>query len=97
MSNKKQKELLIIPAYNEETNILNTCKKIEKSKIKVDYIIIYAGPKDSTNEICRKNKLPCINLVHNLGIGGAVQTGYKYVLEHDYDIAIRFDGMCNTT
>ena len=49
MSNKKQKELLIISTYNEETNILNTCKKIEKSKIKVDYIIIYAGPKDSTN------------------------------------------------
>lgn len=92
MSNKKQKVLLIIPAYNEEDNILNTCKKIEKSKIKVDYIVINDGSKDSTSEICRKNKLPCINLVHNLGIGGAVQTGYKYALEHDYDIAIQFDG-----
>ena len=92
MLNKKQKVLLIIPAYNEEDNILNTCRKIEKAKIKVDYIVINDGSKDSTGEICRKNNLPCINLVHNLGIGGAVQTGYKYALENDYDIAIQFDG-----
>ena len=43
-------------------------------------------------EILKKNDLPHINLIHNLGIGGAVQTGYKYALEHDYDIAIQFDG-----
>lgn len=50
------------------------------------------GSKDKTGEICEKNKLNHINLVHNLGIGGAMQTGYKYALENDYDIAIQFDG-----
>jgi len=91
MSNKN-KVLLIIPAYNEEENILSTCKKIKKYDNKLDYIVIDDGSKDNTSEICQKNNLPHINLIHNLGIGGAVQTGYKYALENDYDIAIQFDG-----
>ena len=86
------KVLLIIPAYNEEANILKTCTDIKKYSKKFDFIVINDGSKDKTGEICRENKLPCINLVHNLGIGGAVQTGYKYAYENDYDIAVQFDG-----
>lgn len=90
------KVLIIIPAYNEELNIVNTVNKIknynEKSKNKIDYIIINDGSKDSTKDICVKNKYNVINLIHNLGIGGAVQTGYKYAFEYDYDVAIQFDG-----
>lgn len=89
---EKNKILLIIPAYNEEKNILKTCKKIEQHSKKFDYIVINDGSKDKTGEICRKNKIPCINLIHNLGIGGAVQTGYKYAYENNYDIAVQFDG-----
>lgn len=92
MFNKNKKVLLIIPAYNEEENILRTCETIEKSKANVDYIVINDGSKDKTKEILEKNKINHINLVHNLGIGGAVQTGYKYALEHNYDIAVQFDG-----
>lgn len=90
------KILVIIPAYNEELNILNTCKQLNKAnkkmKWKVDYLVINDGSKDRTSEVCKENQLPCINLVQNLGIGGAVQTGYKYAYENDYDIAIQFDG-----
>lgn len=93
---KKHKILLIIPAYNEEENILNTYQTIidynKKHKTEYDVVVINDGSKDSTGEICKKNKIPTVNLVHNLGIGGAVQTGYKYALSHDYDIAIQFDG-----
>lgn len=89
---KQKKVLLIIPAYNEEENILKTCKMIQKSKNKYDYIIINDGSKDKTEEICIKNNLPYITLIHNLGIGGAVQTGYKYAYDKDYDIAVQFDG-----
>ena len=39
-----------------------------------------------------KNKLNCINLTNNLGIGAAVQTGYKYALLNNYDVAIQYDG-----
>lgn len=90
------KVLIIIPAYNEELNIENTVKKItnisKKNKNKIDYIIINDGSTDNTYEICKKNNYNVINLICNLGIGGAVQTGYKYALSNDYDVAIQFDG-----
>ena len=90
------KVLVIIPAYNEEGNILNTCKSIDKIKDKIDfdldYIVINDGSIDNTEKICIENKLPMISLVHNLGIGGGVQTGYKYAYKNNYDIAIQFDG-----
>lgn len=88
--------LLIIPSYNEEANVLNNYNKIvkfnENSKIKYDAIVINDGSKDKTEEICKKNNIPYISLIHNLGIGGAVQTGYKYAYDNDYDIAVQFDG-----
>ena len=93
---KKSKILLIIPAYNEEANILKTCQKIidfnQTHKINYDFIVINDGSLDNTKKFLEENKLPHINLIHNLGIGGAVQTGYKYALKNDYDIAVQFDG-----
>ena len=90
------KVLLIIPSYNEEENVLNNYNRImkynNKGKIKYDAIIINDGSKDRTEEICRDNNIPHISLVHNLGIGGAVQTGYKYAFNNNYDIAVQFDG-----
>lgn len=86
------KTLLIIPAYNEQENILKVCKQIEEAQIGVDYVVINDGSNDDTLKILEENNLNHVNLIHNLGIGGAVQTGYKYALENDYDIAIQFDG-----
>lgn len=86
------KVLLIIPAYNEEENILETVKKIKEYSDEIDYIVINDGSKDNTLQILKANKINHINLIENLGIGGAVQTGYKYAYENDYDIAIQFDG-----
>lgn len=90
------KTLIIIPAYNEELNIVNTVNKItnynKKSKNKIDYVIINDGSTDETLNVCRENSYNVIPLINNLGIGGAVQTGYKYALENNYDIAIQFDG-----
>lgn len=92
----KNKILLIIPAYNEEENILNTCNGIinynKKNKTNYEFIVINDGSRDNTKKILEDNNLPHINLINNLGIGGAVQTGYKYALENDYDIAIQYDG-----
>ena len=92
MKKQNKKVLLIIPAYNEEENILKTCNKIKKENKNLDFIVINDGSKDRTLQILKENNLLHINLVHNLGIGGAVQTGYKYALEHNYDIAVQFDG-----
>ena len=90
------KVLLIIPSYNEEDNVLENYKKIikynKKNNTNYDAIVINDGSTDKTEEICKCNNIPYITLVHNLGIGGAVQTGYKYALENNYDIAVQFDG-----
>ena len=90
------KILLVIPSYNEEENVLENYNRIidynKKNKTDYEAIVINDGSSDRTEEICIKNKIPYITLVHNLGIGGAVQTGYKYALENNYDIAIQFDG-----
>lgn len=87
--------LMIIPAYNEENSIVSTVQSLSKANLKgdtLDYVIINDGSKDNTKKVCEENKLNFVNLPVNLGIGGAVQTGYKYALEHDYDVAIQFDG-----
>ena len=90
------KILIIIPAYNEEANILNTYNSIvdynKKNKTNYDVVVINDGSKDKTEEILQKNKINHIQLIQNLGIGGAVQTGYKYAYNKGYDIAIQFDG-----
>lgn len=86
------KVIMIIPAYNEEESILNTIKALEKHAPEVDYIIINDGSKDNTKQVCIENKLNFVDLPVNLGIGGAVQTGYKYAERNGYDVAIQFDG-----
>ena len=87
----KKRVLLIIPAFNEQDNILKVCKSIIEDG-RYDYIVINDGSKDNTEKICKDNKLNYITLVYNLGIGGAVQTGYKYAYENNYDIAVQLDG-----
>lgn len=91
-----EKILLIIPAYNEEENIQKTYQTIlDYNRLhddQIEAVVINDGSKDHTEEILKQNGIPHIRLIHNLGIGGAVQTGYKYALENNYDIAIQFDG-----
>ncbi|NLK24382.1 MAG: glycosyltransferase family 2 protein [Clostridiales bacterium] len=84
--------LVIIPAYNEEKNIIRTVNDLKKRCPNVDYIVINDCSKDNTEGVLKDNKFNYISLPVNLGIGGGVQTGYKYAVEHDYDIAIQFDG-----
>lgn len=86
------KKLIIIPAYNEESNIEKTISAIQKNANGFDYVIINDCSKDKTKKICEENGYNVVNLPINLGIGGAVQTGYKYALEHDYDVAVQVDG-----
>ncbi|MGL4760201.1 MAG: glycosyltransferase family 2 protein [Sarcina sp.] len=92
-----KKLLLIIPAFNEEKNIPFLIERIHKTTIsiplKVDILIINDYSTDNTKDVLSKlEKINFINLPCNLGIGGAVQTGYKYAKENDYDYAIQIDG-----
>lgn len=86
------KVLVIIPAYNEEENILRVVRQLEAANTGCDYVVINDCSKDNTPKILDENKINHIDLPVNLGLTGAVQTGYKYAYENDYDAAIQFDG-----
>ena len=86
------RKLIIIPAYNESANIVNTVRTIETTVPDYDYVVINDCSTDNTLEILKRENLNYINLPVNLGIGGAVQTGYKYALENNYDMAVQVDG-----
>ena len=86
------KKLIIIPAYNESANIEKTVEAIKKEASEFDYVIINDCSTDNTREICEKNQYNIVNLPIILGIGGAVQTGYRYGYEEGYDVAVQVDG-----
>ncbi len=90
--NTSMKSLVIIPAYNEEASILETVEDIRKNAPEFDYIVVNDCSTDQTLEVCRQNGIRVLSLPVNLGIGGAVQTGYVYAYENGYDEAVQFDG-----
>ena len=86
------KKLIIIPAYNESENIEKTIRSIKENAKGFDYIVINDCSTDDTKRICERNGYNIISLPINLGIGGAVQTGYKYAWQNGYDMAVQVDG-----
>lgn len=86
------KNLIIIPAYNESACIQQTVTDIIKKAPDFDYVVINDCSTDETSEICHRNHFHIIDLPNNLGIGGAVQTGYLYAARNGYDIAVQVDG-----
>lgn len=86
------KQLIIIPAFNEEDNIIHLIDNVIQEHPQYDYIIINDCSTDRTEQICRNKLYNYITIPINLGIGGAVQCGYRYAFENGYDIAIQLDG-----
>lgn len=86
------KKLIIIPAYNEAANIEKTVASIKANAQGFDYVIINDCSADNTRQICERNGFNIVNLPINLGIGGAVQTGYRYAYDYGYDMAVQVDG-----
>ncbi len=86
------KILVIVPAFNESENIEKVIQTIENCDVDVDYLVVNDCSTDNTKQILANDRASYINLPVNLGIGGAVQAGYVYAVENDYDIAIQVDG-----
>ncbi len=85
------KILIIIPAYNEERSVGKVIEGIKFHLSHADIVIVNDGSKDLTSEKARGHKATVLDLPFNLGIGGAMQAGYKYAFEKGYDIAIQVD------
>lgn len=86
------KVLIIIPAYNEQDNIINVVDNLIENFPQYDYIVINDCSTDNTKNILKEKGYNHINLPINLGIGGGVQTGYSYATQNDYDITVQLDG-----
>ena len=84
--------LLIVPAYNESSNIEQVVKNIIEQCDDADYIVVNDCSSDDTRMKLEHIGASYISAAVNLGIGGAVQAGYKYAYQNDYDIAIQVDG-----
>jgi glycosyltransferase involved in cell wall biosynthesis len=87
---------IVVPAYNEEkaiTAVVNDMNAVAREHdLNLDVIVINDCSKDSTSEVISTLDCIALNLPVNLGIGGAVQTGFKYAFENGYDFAIQADG-----
>jgi len=86
----------IVPAYNEEKAITAVVNDILQTaqiqNLSITVVVVNDCSKDSTSEIISKLNCVALDLPINLGIGGAVQTGFKYAFENGFDFAIQIDG-----
>ena len=92
-----KKCLIAIPVYNEEEsleNLINELRQVCKNndKYNFSFVFINDGSTDKSESILLSNEVNYISNVVNLGIGGGIQSGYKYASENDFDIFIQVDG-----
>jgi len=81
-----------VPAYEEEGIIAAVVAEIRSFDPALDIVVVDDGSVDGTAAAAASAGAAVVRLPFNLGIGGAVQTGFKYALEHGYGIAVRLDG-----
>lgn len=84
--------LVIVPAYNEEDSIEGVIRDLKDNFSSGDIVVINDGSNDNTSRNAKDLGVTVIDLPYNLGIGGAIQTGFLYALVNSYDVAIQFDG-----
>jgi glycosyltransferase involved in cell wall biosynthesis len=86
------KLLAIVPAYNEAGAIGSTVAELHAHAPEFDVLVVDDGSTDDTAALARRAGAQVLKLPFNLGIGGAVQSGYQYALEQDYQVAVQVDG-----
>ncbi len=84
--------LAVVPAYNEEGAIGRLVDEIAEHQPELDVVVLDDSSTDETATVAEDHGATVLRLPFNVGIGGAVQTGFRYALEQDYDVAVRLDG-----
>jgi glycosyltransferase involved in cell wall biosynthesis len=82
----------VVPAFQEEAAIGGVVEEIRRFDPAIDVVVVDDGSGDATAEAAAAAGATVVRLPFNLGIGGAVQTGFRWALERDYDLAVRLDG-----
>ena len=92
MLKTKDKTLVIIPALNEEGRIASVIQGIKTFYPQMEVLVIDDGSKDKTRQKAIESGARVISHPFNMGYGIALQTGYKYALEKEYETLIQMDG-----
>jgi glycosyltransferase involved in cell wall biosynthesis len=86
------RRIAIVPAYNEERNVGRVLDELRAFDPGLAVVVVSDGSVDGTARVAREHGAHVVQLPFNLGIGGAVQTGFRYAYEHGYDLVVRCDG-----
>jgi len=86
------RRIAIVPAYNEEASIGGVIDELRAFDPGLDIVVVDDGSADGTSKAARAKGVHVLTLPFNLGIGGSVQTGFRFAYENDYDLAVRVDG-----
>jgi glycosyltransferase involved in cell wall biosynthesis len=89
---KSVRRIAIVPAYNEELNIGRVVDELRAFDPELDVVVVSDGSVDRTAEVAAEHGAHVVQLPFNLGIGGAVQTGFQYAHENGYELVVRCDG-----
>jgi len=84
--------LAVVPAYNEQESILSVIQSLREHASDFDILVVDDGSTDETLRFAEAAGVRVLRLPYNLGIGGAVQVGFAFALEHGYDRMVQVDG-----
>ena len=83
--------LVIIPAHNEEDSLPATLAEVKAKSPGVDLLVVDDGSRDATSRVAREAGVAGVRHPVNLGVGGALQTGFRWAVAHGYDIGVQLD------
>lgn len=87
----KSPVLVIVPAHNEEESLPRTLAEVRERAPDVDVLVVDDGSRDATSKVARACGAAVVRHAVNLGVGGALQTGFRWAVERDYQIGVQLD------
>ena len=83
--------LIVVPAHEESASLPSTLAELQREAPQYDVLVVDDGSRDDTSDMARRAGVPVVRHPFNMGVGGALQTGFEYAVRHGYAVAVQFD------